>query len=146
MRLNLQIITQCLLKLWLLLNSYLTYMEELTQDDDTVPVFKLSDLIKLYIERLRQLGVEVSSRINSTRFKGRLLTAVPVLRSHVNGKEVFLIYVNDVGTALHFACESDFDSDAIILAKAAKIVCRELFEQKVSLMDHLRLRAPCASY
>ena len=76
-------------------------MEELTQDDDTVPVFKLSDLIKLY--RLRQLGVEVS------RFKGRLLTAVPDLRSHVNGKEVFLIYVNDVGTALHFACESDFE-------------------------------------
>ena len=64
------------------------------------------------------------------RFKGRLLTAVHDLRSHVNGKEVFLTYENDVGAAIYFARESDFDSDGIILAKAAKIVRRKLFEQK----------------
>ena len=67
-----------------------SYMEELAQNDDTVLVFKLSDLIKLYTERIRQLGVDVSSRINSTRFKDRLLLAIPDLRAYVSGKEVLL--------------------------------------------------------
>ena len=59
-----------------------------------------------------------------------LLTAVPDLRAHVGGKEVLLTYDIDIGAAITFACENFFDSDAIILAKAAKIVRRELFEQK----------------
>ena len=67
-----------------------SYMEELAQNDDTVLVIKLSDLIKLYTERIRQLGVDVSSRINSTRFKDRLLLAIPDLRANVSGKEVLL--------------------------------------------------------
>ena len=112
------------------LAELVSHMEESALDDDTVPVYKLSDLIKLYTERLRQLGVEVSGRINSTRFKNRLLTAVPDLRAHVGGKEVLLTYDIDIGAAITFACENFFDSDAIILAKAAKIVRRELFEQK----------------
>ena len=66
-------------------------MEESALDKDTVPVFKLSDLIKPYMERLRQLGVEISGRINSTRFRNRLLTAVPDLSMHVSGKEVLSI-------------------------------------------------------
>ena len=65
-------------------------MEESALDEDSVPVFKLSDLIKPYTERLRQLGVEISGRINSTWFKNRLLTAVPDLSTHVSGKEVLL--------------------------------------------------------
>ena len=108
----------------------ISYMEELAQNDDTVSVFKLSDLIKLYTERIRQLGVDVSSRINSTRFKDRLLLAIPDLRAYVSGKEVLLTYNSDVGSVINFACESNFDSDAMILAKAAKIVCRAIFEQK----------------
>jgi len=54
-------------------------MEESAQNDDTIPVFKLADLTKLYTERLRQLGIEVSGRIISTRLKERLLAAVPDL-------------------------------------------------------------------
>ena len=66
-------------------------MEESALDEDTVPVFKLSNLIKPYTERLRQLGVEISGRIYSTRFKNRLLVAVPDLSTHVSGKEVLSI-------------------------------------------------------
>ena len=106
-------------------------MKESALDEDTEPVFKLLDLIKLYTERLRQLGVEVSGRINSTRFKNRLLIAVPDLSAHVSGKEVLLTYNNGIGTAITLACEKTMTYvDAIILAKAAKIVRRELFEQK----------------
>ena len=57
------------------LAELVSYMEESALDEGAVPVFKLSDLIKPYTERLRQLGVEISGRINSTQFKNRLLTA-----------------------------------------------------------------------
>ena len=43
-----------------------SHMEESALDKDTVQVFKLSHLMKPYMERLRQLGVEISGRINST--------------------------------------------------------------------------------
>ena len=99
-------------------------MEELSQDVGIVPIFKLSEMTKLYTERLRQLGVEVSSRINSTRLKERLLSAVPDLRAHVKGKEIFLTYENDVGNVINLACENNFDSDAMVLAKPARIVRR----------------------
>ena len=65
-------------------------MEESALDEDTVPVFKLSHLMKPYTERLRKLGVEISGRIYSTWFKNRLLTTVPDLSTHVSGKEVLL--------------------------------------------------------
>ena len=57
------------------------------------------------MNRLRQLGVEVNGTINSTKFKNRLLIAVPDLSAHVGGKDVFLTYNNDIGTAITFACE-----------------------------------------
>ena len=50
--------------------------------------------------------VEVSGRINSTRFKNRLFIAVPDLSIHVSGKEVLLTYKNDIGTAITFACSA----------------------------------------
>ena len=112
------------------LAELVSYMEESAQNDDIVPVFKLSDLTKLYTERLRQLDVEVSSRINSTRLKEWLLAAVPDLTAHVhtNGKDILLSYDNDISTVINLACESSFDSDAVVLAKTAKIVCKEMFE------------------
>ena len=58
------------------------------------------------------------------------LTAVPklTLNVHVNGKDVLLSYKNDISTIISCACESSFDSDAVVLAKAAKIVHREIFD------------------
>ena len=80
-------------------------MEEAALDEGTMPTFKLSYVIKLHTERLRQLSVEVSGRINSTRFKNRLLIAVPDLSAHVSGKEVLLTYNNGIGTAITLACK-----------------------------------------
>lgn len=73
MRQMTQIIIQHLFKFneSVALAKLVSYIEELSQDDDTA-VFELSEMTKLYTERLRQLGVEVSSRINSTRLEERL--------------------------------------------------------------------------
>jgi len=79
-----------------------------------------------YIYKL-QLGAEISGRMNSISLKERLLAVVPDSRSHMNGKEVLLTYDSDIGTVINFARESYFDSYAMVLAKAAKIVCREIF-------------------
>ena len=106
-----------------------SYIEELTHHDNTIPVFKLSDMVKLYANRLSQLGIEISSRINSTRLKERLLAIVPGLKAHTSGKEVLLTYDEDVGCVINTACESTFDSDAMVLAKAARIVRKGMFSQ-----------------
>ena len=44
-------------------------IEEAAQNEDMASVFKLSDLTKLYAERLNQLGHSTGSRVNSTRLK-----------------------------------------------------------------------------
>ena len=39
-----------------------------------------------------------------------------------------MAYEKDIGTLIHTACEKDHDSDAMVLAKAAKLVRREIFD------------------
>ena len=110
------------------LPELVSYMEELSQDVGIVSIFKLLEMTKLHTERIRQLGVEVSCRINSSRLKKRLLSAVPDLRAHVKGIEIFVTYENDVGSVISLVCKNNFDLDAMVLAKAATIVHRELFD------------------
>ncbi|KAI9540767.1 hypothetical protein NQZ68_037698 [Dissostichus eleginoides] len=71
-------------------------------------------MVKLYLQRLQQLGVE-EPEVNSSRLK--LLAEIPELEAHKQGRDVLLAFQNDVGIALSQA--SDY-SDAIILGKAAK--------------------------
>ena len=42
-----------------------SYIEEFSHHDNTLPVFKLSDIVKLYANWLNQLSIEIISRINS---------------------------------------------------------------------------------
>ena len=39
-----------------------------------------------------------------------------------------MAYEKDIGTLINFACEEDHDSDAMVLAKAAKFVCKQIFD------------------
>ncbi|KAJ8896721.1 hypothetical protein PR048_002066 [Dryococelus australis] len=40
--------------------------EEVHEDDETSPVFKLTDLADLYLNRLNQLGVQIDGRVHTT--------------------------------------------------------------------------------
>ena len=52
-----------------------TFIEEtVTNATHEIPVFKLSDLVKLYNAQQKELGVHLETRIPSTRFKLRLLS------------------------------------------------------------------------
>ena len=50
--------------------------------EGVVPFFKLSDLTKLYTERLQSRGVDSKSRLRSTTLKNRILAHFPDLESH----------------------------------------------------------------
>ena len=107
-----------------------SYIEDTCMDDFIAPVFTLKDLVNLYYTRLKQLGTDVSWRIHSTKLKDRLLEYFPDMEAHKQGREVLLICDKDIGSALRKACEHDADSDAFHLARAAKIVRKDMFKLK----------------
>ena len=55
----------------------------------------------------------------------------PDMKAHTQGREVVLVFDEDVGAALRKACEHDADSDAVYLARAATIVRRDMFQTKM---------------
>jgi hypothetical protein len=52
------------------------------------------------------------------------------MKAHTQGRDVVLICNKDVGAALRKACEHDTDNDAVHLARAAKIVRRDMLKMK----------------
>jgi hypothetical protein len=112
--------------------SYIEDCREESMDGDMAPVFKLSDLNKMYTARLTNLGADMTSRVNSTRLKERILSNIPDLQAHKHGREVLLAFEDDVGLALKKAYESDFDEEAIVLAKAAEIVRKDILKHEKS--------------
>ena len=52
------------------------------------------------------------------------------MEAHKKGRDVILIFNEDVGAALKKACEHDADHDAVHLAKAANIVRRDMFKHR----------------
>lgn len=109
------------------------FVEESVAEGTTV--FLLSDLVKLYTTRLQQLqlSLHVQGRVNSTRLKERLMAQIPDLYAHTDGKEVRLAFTKDVGQALKFMQEnSSVDEAAMILAKAASLIRKDLFRTDYS--------------
>jgi len=103
------------------------YIAEIMADTTTAPVFRLSDLVRMYRGRLEQMGITTNSRINSTKLKNRLLAQFPGLTAQSHGKEVLLVCDEHIGNALSTACLYDSDVEAMILTKAAHIVRRDIF-------------------
>ena len=101
-------------------------MEDTCKEEGIVPTFKLSDLTHMYKTQLEQLGVSVDNRIHSSRLKIRLLVALPDLKAHSQGRDVLLTF--DIGNAIRKAC--DHDNDATLLAPAAQVVHKEMFDKK----------------
>ena len=88
-------------------------LEEARYEENIAPVFKLADLVKLYESRLKQLQIETDKKVHSTRLKEKLLKPLSDLRAHNKGRNVFLVFQNDTGTALAKVVEQDNDDDAV---------------------------------
>ena len=74
----------------------------------------------------------MGNRIHSTRLKIRLLSALPDLTAHVQGREI-LTFEEDIGLALVKAC--DGYSDAVHLMRAAQVIRKELLNIKIKQFD-----------
>lgn len=72
--------------------------------------------------------------VNSTRLKERLLSEIPGLVAHKKGRDVLLAFEKDVGPVLS---EASSYSDAIILAKPAKILRKHMVEDKCKFQGNL---------
>ena len=55
------------------------------------------------------------------------------MRAHSHGREVLLMFDKDIGLAIQKAYNGDFDSEAMHIARAVKIIRRDLFKNKNSL-------------
>ena len=64
--------------------------EALLNATNTIPVFKLSDLIKHYNSSLQDLGLTLQTRIHSTRFKQRLLARFEDTASYSEGRRSYV--------------------------------------------------------
>ena len=104
-----------------------------TRDEESVSVFKLTGMVSLYKKRLQQLGITVGNRIHNQRLKVRLLSALPDLTAHVQGREILLTFKEDIGLALIKACNGD--SDAVYLMRAAQVIRKELFDIEINQFD-----------
>ena len=96
-------------------------------ESDAAPVFRLAELARLYETHQKLIGADVLDRFNNTHLKTRILAHQQDRQAYREGRNVLLASSKDVGAALRQAYERDFDDEAWILSKAAKIVRRDMF-------------------
>ena len=88
------------------------------------------------------MGVDSSQRVHSTRLKERLLQQCPELTSYKDGREVLLAFNEDIAAVLKKATENNIDSEAMLIAKTANIIRRDLLNmERVSSMVLLKQTA-----
>ena len=87
--------------------------------------FKFSSLRELYENRLLKLGI--TKEINKVRFKEQVLKYFPYAQEQRDGKNVVLVFEPGMQEMLKQALNSDHVEDALILAKAAKLLRRDIF-------------------
>ena len=102
-------------------SELVTYLVETSRSSEGPTVFRLADIVNLYTKCLEQLGVEAPA-VNSTRLKEKLLSEVPELEAHKQGKDVLLAFQKDVRFVLSDA--SDYYSEA------ANILRRHMLNHK----------------
>ena len=115
-------------------NSLFAYLYEeregSIETSGSSPVFKLSEITKLYEKRLNDFGIE-TMRVNSHHLKNRLLGLCPEIRSFNQGRDCYIAFDEDIGDILKDAKEHNYDDDAVVLAKGADII-RPEFRIEVS--------------
>lgn len=104
------------------------YMLECAEEDKNT-IFKLDDLITLFQKRICDLGGQPDRKIHSTRFKNRLMLHFEDLVESKEGRHVYLVFDNELGSVLKTVFENSLDDDARILARAASILRREIFSE-----------------
>lgn len=91
--------------------------------------FLLSELHKLYENRLKDFGIEKS--VNRFRLKNRLLGEFPEAQEQNDGRQTIIVFTEGLKSVLKEVLkERDFCDDTLVLAQAAKIVRRDMFSHE----------------
>ena len=102
----------------------ISFIEEaLLNTTDTIPVFKLSGLIKHYNPSLQDLGLTLQIRIHSTWDLSSVVQFEDIA-AYNEGREVMLAFNCNIGEVKSTAAGTNYDDDGYILAKAASILRR----------------------
>ena len=92
-----------------------SYMEGFRECDETVPVFTLADLSKMYASILGDLGVDQTARIHTTRLRKKLESEILDLMFYKQGRDIILAFHRHMGDVIMKACERDKDTEALLL-------------------------------
>ncbi|CAC5355811.1 unnamed protein product [Mytilus coruscus] len=84
---------------------------------------------QIYVNFIRKecLGEDVSSRVNSSRLKDRIVSHFPDLNANKQGRENILAFKDDIGPALKKVCLENFDNEFVNISKAATFVRKDIF-------------------
>lgn len=104
----------------------LTSYIETSVEEETF-CFKFSELRHMYEERLAAL--EIQKEVNKMRFKEQILNFFPKAQEQNDGKHVVLFFYQGMKQMLKQAF-TDYEGDASILAKAAKIIREDIFKSE----------------
>ena len=141
---------------------------ECEKDLMNVPVFKLSELKILYSSYLpptatenksyetrtskqssggnaisEPKGQDSKSNIHSSRFKDRLLSAIPYLSAHHQGRDVYFIADAEMSSIVHQAYERKENEEAYAMLKCCKDARNSVFNHKAESFDgHFTLWLP----
>ena len=97
-------------------------MMPLLQRKERSLYFFFSSLTKRYCEKLKELQVELTGRLHSTRLKKRIISLFADLYEYKEGREILLAFGGDIGDALSSAASIDYEDEGYILAEAARII------------------------
>src|SRR6218665_2357236 len=112
------------------LAELIAYIEDIRSNETIAPVFRLSELTKLYVSRLNQLGIAHDAREHSTRLKQRIMNHFPDMIEVCagRGRGTNLMFDEDLSITLSKACKSDSYADAMHLVRAAQIIRRDTID------------------
>ena len=84
-------------------------MEDFCKEEFVTPLFKISDLAHMYKVHLEQLGADIEGGSHITRLKIRMLSVLPYLMGHLQGRDALCTFIDDIGDALKKAYDHDGD-------------------------------------
>ena len=131
---------------------------ECAKDLMSVSVFKLAELKSLYNDYLPagvtksksydtrtsrrsesvddvQKCLDSKSNIHSSRFKERLLNAIPYLSAHHQGRDVYFVADAEMGNIVHQAYEKKENKEAYAMLKCCKDTRNSIFNHKAEPFD-----------
>jgi len=107
--------------------SYIDTVKD-ASTSETSPVFKLTDLMAMYDEGMREFGFYSNS--HTTRFKERLLDTCPYLEACGvgRGQPTLIVFRADMEIAVRKSTLRNYQAEGAEMSSVANIVRKDLFE------------------